>query len=297
MPKSKRPLWKRLLRWVMIVFAILVIIFYVVMPLAFGFIATRSAKASVGETPEGFEDLSLTTEDGLTLGAWYAPPQNGAVIILVHGAGGSRRGMRGYADMLVQHGFGVLSLDLRGHGESDGKTNKFGWAGTRDVGAAVEYLKQQDDVTTIGGLGSSLGAEVLLGAVSTYPELQAVVADGASYRSLDEFMALPEHRNILFNFPQRVLQFSTGLFCDDKPPTIPILDSIKAADQTALLFIAGGKKQEEVDFNTYFAEQVKDHGTLWVAPNVGHTGAFSGHREEYEQRVIGLFEENLLSQE
>ena len=114
----------------------------------------------------------------MTLAGWYKPPLNGAVIILIHGAGGSREGMRPYAAMLARHGYGVLALDLRGHGASTGRTNRFGWQGTQDVGAAVAFLQARDEVKAIGGLGSSLGGEVLLGAASKYPALKAIAADG-----------------------------------------------------------------------------------------------------------------------
>jgi hypothetical protein len=91
------------------------------------------------------------------------------------------------------------------------------------------------------------------------------------------------------------VQFSVGLLSGDEPPEISLLESIKAADQSVFLFIAGGKKHEEVDFNTVFADAVTDRGTLWVVSDVGHTGAFGAHRDEYEQRMIAFFEDNLLS--
>jgi pimeloyl-ACP methyl ester carboxylesterase len=128
--------------------------------------------------------IALTTDDQVMLAGWYKPPINGAAIILIHGAGGSREGMRPYAEMLAHHGYGVLALDLRGHGASTGLTNRFGWQGTHDVGAAVAFLQARDEVKMIGGLGSSLGSEVLLGAASEYPAMQAIAADGATTRSL-----------------------------------------------------------------------------------------------------------------
>ncbi len=34
----------------------------------------------------------------------------------------------------------IITVDLRGHGASAGRTNRFGWQGTHDVGAAVAFL-------------------------------------------------------------------------------------------------------------------------------------------------------------
>jgi len=83
-------------------------------------------KESVGAPTAGFTEIELAAEDGVTLKAWYAPATNGAAIILLHGAGGSREGVRDHATMLAENGYGVLALDMRGHGESGGTTNRFG---------------------------------------------------------------------------------------------------------------------------------------------------------------------------
>ena len=42
---------------------------------------------------------------------------------------------------LVRHGYGVLLVDMRGTGESDGDLNAFGWSARRpDVEAALDFL-------------------------------------------------------------------------------------------------------------------------------------------------------------
>jgi hypothetical protein len=40
----------------------------------------------------------------VTLAGRYTPPANGAAIILIDEAGGSREQLRSYADLLVRHG-------------------------------------------------------------------------------------------------------------------------------------------------------------------------------------------------
>ena len=74
----------------------------------------------------------LTTSDGLRLHAWYVPSRNGAAVIAFPG----RSQPVPHARMLIRHGYGVLMLDRRGEGASDGDYNAFGWAGEPDLRAA-----------------------------------------------------------------------------------------------------------------------------------------------------------------
>lgn len=285
--------FRRLLRWTLILLALALIVLYLALPLAYGFYATRPARASVGAPPPGFEAVRLTTDDDVSLAAWYAPPQNGAAIVLLHGSGNSRDAARAHAEMLARSGFGVLALDLRGHGESGGDINRLGWQGTQDVGAAVRYLQTREEVRVIGGLGLSVGGEILLGAASEYPVLRALVSEGATYRSLDEFEALPEHRGFLNSLQIRVMSLAVMLFGGGRPST-PILSSITAAPDTPLLLIAAGNESDEIAYNKVFAAAVSPRAEVWVVPGAGHTQGLSRAPEDYERRVIEFFEEALL---
>jgi len=209
-------------------------------------------------------------------------------------SGDSREDVRSYAALLKKHGFGVLAIDLRGHGESGGSGNRYGWMGTHDVGAAVSFLQGRAAVKAIGGGGLSVGGAVLLGAASAYPALHAIVSEGASYRSFDEYYDLPSTHPLYRNFTTRVLFFSVNLFSGDDPPT-PILDSITAAEATAFLFIAAGTKGREIDYNELFLKAVGDRGSLWVVPDAGHTQGFRRAPDQYEQHVIGFFAQTLVN--
>lgn len=266
---------------------------YVVLPVGMGAAAVWPAGTEVGAPPAGFEAISLVTGDGVTLSAWYLPPANGAAILLLHGAGGSREGVRPLAEMLVRRGYGVLALDLRGHGASGGATNRLGWQGSADVGAALAYLQSRPEVQRIGGLGLSMGGEVLLGAASEYPALAAIVADGATRRSTDELLALPAERPLYRNFTARVMYATVQLLSRDVTPK-PLLDSMVEAEATAFLLIAGGAEPLEVAFNQHFAATIGDRATLWIAPDAPHTGAFDRYPDEFERRVIEFFDRKLV---
>lgn len=292
MKTKPRLRFARVLRGAGIALGILILLLYIGLPVGMAAVALWPSRSAPGSPPAGFEAVTLTAGDGVQLNAWYRPPENGAAIILLHGAGGTRESMRPYAEMLARHGYGVLSLDLRGHGESQGKVNRLGWQGSLDVGAAVAFLQSRPEVQRIGGLGSSMGGEVLLGAASAYPELQAIAADGATRRCLEEYLALEQNRPLVHNFTARVMFAVVRLFSGSAPP-LPLLESMQQAPTTQFLLVAAGNNDEEIAFNRLFAETLGSRADLWIAPQVGHTGAFARYPDEYERRITGFFDSAL----
>ena len=108
---------------------------FVVMPVGFAIVVNHKARAPVEQADLGrpYVDVSLTTSDGLRLAGWYVPSRNGAAVIAFPGRSGPVR----HARMLVRHGYGVLLLDRRGEGASEGDFNARGWGGEPDLRAAI----------------------------------------------------------------------------------------------------------------------------------------------------------------
>ncbi len=284
---------RRTIKWLAGLLVLVLLVLYIVLPGVNAIVIVLPDTQPGGEPPAGFSAVSLTTADGLTLAGWYAPPQNGAVILLVHGAGGGRDTVRPYAAMLRDNGYGVLAFNLRGYGDSAGAINRLGWNGTRDVGAAVDFLLGRDEIQAIGGLGISLGGEVLLGAASAYPEIRAIVTDGATCRTVEEYMAVPYNESVIRHFTMAVRTFFVGVLTGEARP-LPLVESLASASGTTYLFIAAGGNAEEVDFNAVFAQTAGTRGSLWVVPDVGHTAGYGAAPGTYEERVIGFFNATLL---
>jgi hypothetical protein len=171
--------------------ACLVGVFLVLLPVAIAIVATHKARSPVTAVDLGapYERVTLRTYDGLKLAAWYVPSRDGAAVIAFPG----RSQPVPHARMLVRHGFGVPLLDRRGEGASEGDYNAFGWGGEADVAAAVGFLRGRSDVDPdrIGGLGLSVGGELLLQAAAHTRALRAVVSEGAGVRSLAEHLHTP----------------------------------------------------------------------------------------------------------
>jgi uncharacterized protein len=84
----------------------------------------------------------------------------------------------------------VLLLDARGYDGSEGDPNLFGWASAKDIDAAVAWRRSRPDVidARVGGIGFSVGGEMMLQAAASNTGLRAVVSEGAGVRSVREHL-------------------------------------------------------------------------------------------------------------
>ena len=172
-------------RWVrrtLLAAATVVLGYMLVVPFLISYALTHSARAFVPADHVGaaHENVAFETADGLRLRGWYVPSKNGAAVIAFPGRKGTQRPAR----ILARHGYGVLLFDRRGEGESEGDPNAFGWGGHQDVAAAVRFLQNRPDVEQdrIGGIGLSVGGEMMLESAAKSPGLRAVVSEGAGER-------------------------------------------------------------------------------------------------------------------
>jgi uncharacterized protein len=119
----------------------------------------------------GAREVTLTTGDGLELGAWYLPAAaRDAPAVLVANGNGGHRGMRApLARALGDAGLAVLLFDYRGYGGNPGNPSEEGLA--RDVRAAREFLLREARVPPERLLyfGESLGAAVVTELATEHP--------------------------------------------------------------------------------------------------------------------------------
>jgi alpha-beta hydrolase superfamily lysophospholipase len=130
----------------------------------------------------------LRTDDGITLAAtWYEPPSRGPAVILVHMLHRSRRDFDALASRLASEGIGALTLDLRGHGDSQGSIGPDFVPMVADVKAARRFLSGRSDVSgKIGLLGASLGANLVALAAADDPGVAslALLSPSLDYRGV-----------------------------------------------------------------------------------------------------------------
>jgi alpha-beta hydrolase superfamily lysophospholipase len=263
-----------------------------VLPVGIAIVVNHKARSAVAEVGLGrpHERVSLTTDDGLTLHGWYVPSQNRAAVIVFPG----REGPVPHARMLVRHGFGVLMLDRRGEGQSEGDFNARGWGGEPDLEAAVEYLATRSDVDRIGGLGLSVGGELLIQAAAREPRLRAVVSEGAGMQSAADQVEFPDVPRPLRVISPIIMETVAGVVLANREPPPGLATAIAAVAPRPVLLIDGGRGNADERMNGVYQEAGGTTVSRWTIPEAGHTGGLSAAPDEYERRVIGFLDAALL---
>jgi fermentation-respiration switch protein FrsA (DUF1100 family) len=109
-------------------------------------------------------EVTLRTDDGLELGAWFVPasePDRAIAVLVAAGNAGNRSLRAPLAAALARTGLAVLLFDYRGYGGNRGRPTQAGLA--RDVRAALRFLSDEVALPRDRLLyfGESLGAAVV----------------------------------------------------------------------------------------------------------------------------------------
>lgn len=265
----------------------------IAIPISVAYIGSHVARTEVPQARLGaaYEDVKLETSDGLELEGWYVPSRNGAAVIVFPG----RTGTRKQARMLADHGYGVLLYDRRGEGASDGDPNTWGWDFDKDIRAGLEYLKRRDDVRPgrIGGLGLSVGGEMLLQTAAETRDLAAVVSEGAGARTLSEEVSDVEGLTKVTTFLNYLTRDAANAVFSNQRPPAPLTELIpKIAPRPILLIHAGERDAGTLNPSYYRAARAPKE--IWRVPAGGHTDGIDVRPNQYERRVVRFFDRALL---
>ncbi|MDP9483665.1 MAG: alpha/beta fold hydrolase [Chloroflexota bacterium] len=241
----------------------------------------------------------------VAIGAWWMPVAgrpDAPAVIAVHGYTASRRDERILlaAGMLHRHGFAVLAIDLRNHGESGRPSGRHsgGVRESADVLGAWDWLvaERRLPAERVGLFGISLGAASVLIAAGDEPEVAAVWAD-SSYGDMEEATRAELGRNglpaILLPGGKLASRLLDGPGLRDKSP-LQAMDRLTGRS----VYITHGTEDTRLDVH-YAHQLVTAGGTVgartesWIVAGSGHADAIVDHPVEYERRLVDFFARSL----
>lgn len=137
------------------------------------------------------DDGYVITRDDVTLKVAFHTPKssNGAALLLVHQLGQDQSAWDDYVDQFLADGYYIATLDLRGHGDSDGNYQTFEDKQYQYMTYDLQVLRNElldRGYTDIAIIGASLGANLALTYAANDKAIDALVllSPGLDYRSL-----------------------------------------------------------------------------------------------------------------
>lgn len=247
----------------------------------------RLGNATPGDWGAAYEEATIDG-DGLRLRGWYAPSRNGAAVVLLHDHGQNRQGMAFHAETLSRAGYGVLMLDLRAHGRSDGRRFDDG-AAVDDVLAAVAWVGRRRDVQArVALLGVGLGGTLALHAAAHNAFIRGAAADGPRPGTLHDLPPPGDLRDRLWRYPQAYL-FHAALERLAPGPRLPANAKALArpAEQSVLLISAGrGAEQRQT---RHLLAAAAEPQALYELPHAAPAAGWAAEPEAYAGRLLAFF--------
>jgi uncharacterized protein len=257
----------------------------------------RFPNATPGAVGLAYEEVLFPARDErIAIAAWYLPARGATrVVIVAHGVGGCRSReftLRSHDLMayLVRHGFSVLVLDLRGHGQSDLAPMTFGIHERRDLLGAVDWLLARGYAPgAIGVLGASMGGVAGIGAAGEEPAIGALIIDSAC---ADFLAMMRKHFRAQAKLPTFFLPgalFVAHLLTGARLAKLRPADNLRAISQRPVLIIhAQGDQLVPIEHAQELARAGK--AELWITQGISHLGSFRADPPAYSERVARFFE-------
>jgi uncharacterized protein len=218
-----------------------------------------------------YQDIKLTTKDGIQLAAWYTPPENGAVILVAHGYGDNRP--ENIYTMFASNGYGVLAWDFRAHGESAGDISTLGYFEQLDAEAALDYALAQPGVEHIGRV-----------------EIEAVVADSA-FPALEDVLRGSMPYEFLFPLVRIFGEYQSGA---DIGAVSPVHEIEKISPRAVFIIDGWDGNIKETSSPHRLYNAAAEPKIIWTEEEIPHMGMQAEFPNQYQNKVIGFFNEWLL---
>ena len=268
-----------------------VVLVTIAFAISVGWLVAHPVQTAIGNPPADLnaEPVTFASDSGATVHGWWCPIQNAnGVVLLLPGIRANRLSMVERARFLRRGGYSVLLIDLQATGETTGDHITFGWKESRDVLAAIDFIRQADATVPVAIIGSSLGGVAAL--LATPPlKIDALVLEEV-YPTI-EIATRNRMENYLGVFGRTLtplllnqLQWRLGVSASQLRP----VDHIENVECPVFVIIGANDRNTRPTDTRILVERARNPKEVWFVPNVGHVDLHRVAREKYETRVLAF---------
>jgi dipeptidyl aminopeptidase/acylaminoacyl peptidase len=240
-----------------------------------------------------YEEVAFPTTDGLTLRGWFYPAgeADAPALLYAPATAQDQRSGRSLVPALHAAGYHVLLFSYRGHALSDGSRWGFTYGAdeSRDVDAAVRYLREERRVRRIGVIGYSAGAVSAILSAARNPAVGAVVAV-APFTCVDEIWNTNRPAIVpkaLLDLTLRLAELRKGF---DRRDVCPLREIGRIAPRPVLLIhgTEDGRITREQAERLFAAAE--EPVSLWLVEGASHSTVRDPGLDRLLPEVVGFFD-------
>lgn len=273
------------------------ILLFLVISWLVGSIMTAGRHSQVTPAVPPALDLKIITQDDVEIVATFRPGRDDHApgVLLLHGVRASREATAENAVWLARLGYATLTIDFRGHGQSDMRVRTFGLREAQDATVAFNWIKSRQNDAPVAIIGISLGgAASLLGDKGAIPAdalvLQAVYPD--IRRAIRNRIASRTF-GIVGTFIEPFLSFQALLRFGAWPSRLSPLKAL--AGYRGPMLIIGGEQDRSTppsETREMFAA-APGQRQLWLVPRGDHAAICDLADAEYRHHIRDFLEQTI----
>jgi pimeloyl-ACP methyl ester carboxylesterase len=239
---------------------------------------------------EGARLVTFPGYDDLPATGVFLPARNDRFVVFVHGAGADRRQLLEEAAILGRRGYGFLTVDLPGHGGSQGPI-RWGEPEKQLVKQALAWARSQSsDCTAFGLYGFSMGSWMALWAAAEVEEVRALALSGCFADARDVFWAQSGRWGVLSYLGTIAEARRMGYRYDEHPPA----ELIAAYSPRPVLFVVGSEDGIAPPASCRALHDAATGEKRWlVLEGAGHGDYLGTRREVFQSSLLEFFERHL----